>query len=80
MCRGTLPAYITQNGPELNVVTEAGVPSRAWSDWVNPANRIWIAALFQGAVFSPDGILIQFDNGTVWQRELPPPPPPHRHR
>lgn len=28
MCRGDLPAYVTQNGPELNLLTEAGVPSR----------------------------------------------------
>ena len=26
MCRGDLPAHVTQNGPELNVLTEAGVP------------------------------------------------------
>ena len=80
MCRGSFPAYVTQNGSELNLVTEAGLASRAWSDWVYPANRIWIAALGQGAVFSPDGMLIQFDSGIVWQRELPPPPPPPRRR
>jgi hypothetical protein len=27
-------------------------------------------ALNQGAVFSPDGMIIQFDRGTVWQRDL----------
>jgi len=81
MCRGNLPAYITQNGPELNLLTEAGVPSRAWPDWVYPATRIWIAAFGMGAVYSPDGMLIQFDNGTIWQRDLPPPPaPPSRRR
>jgi len=32
MCRGASPAYVTQNGPELNLLTEAGVPSRAWPD------------------------------------------------
>jgi len=79
MCRGSLPAYVTQNGPELNLLTEAGVPSRAWPDWYSPANRIWVDAFNESAVYSPDGMLIQFDNGTIWQRN-PPPPPPRRHR
>jgi len=81
MCRGDLPAYITQNGPELNLLTEAAVPSRAWPDWFYPASRIWVDAFNFGAVYSPDGMLIQFDNGTIWQRDVPPPPaPPRRHR
>jgi hypothetical protein len=31
-----------------------------------------------GALYSPNGFTLQFDNGTIWQRapELPPPPPP----
>ena len=78
MCRGSLPAYVTQNGTELNLLTEAGVPSRAWPDWYSPANRIWVDAFNESAVYSPDGMLIQFDNGTIWQRGLPPPPPPLR--
>jgi len=78
MCRGSLPAYVTQNGPELNLLTEAGVASRAWPDWYAPANRIWVDAFDESAVYSPDGMLIQFDNGTIWQRNLP--PPPRRHR
>jgi hypothetical protein len=80
MCRGDLPAYVTQNGPALNLLTEAGVPSRAWPDWYSPANRIWVDAFNESAVYSPDGMLIQFDNGTIWQRDLPPPPPPLRRR
>lgn len=80
MCRGEYQPYIIQNGPELNVVTEAGVPSRAWPDWFFPTTRIWIDALNQSAVYTPDGMLIQFDGGTVWQRDLPPPPPPARRR
>ena len=72
MCRGALPAYVTQNGPEFNLLTEAGVPARAWPDWFAPASRIWIDAFDQGAVYSPDGMLIQFDNGTIWHRGLPP--------
>jgi hypothetical protein len=78
MCRGQLPAFVTQNGPELNLVTEAGVPSRAWPDWYSPRSRIWIDAFHQSAVYSPDGMIIQFDNGTIWQRDLG--PAPHRRR
>ncbi len=78
MCRGDLPAYVTQNGTELNLLTEAGVPSRAWPDWFSPANRIWIDAFNMSAVYSPDGMLIQFDNGTIWQRDLGPAPPLRR--
>ncbi len=80
MCRGNMPAYITQNGTELNLLTEAEVASRAWPDWFYPANRIWIDAFNQSAVYSPDGMLIHFDNGTIWQRELLPPPAPLRRR
>ncbi len=74
MCRGDMLAVVTQNGPELNLTTEAGVPSRAWPDWFYPANRIWIDAYNISAVYTPDGMTIQFDNGTVWQRYVPPPP------
>jgi hypothetical protein len=73
-CRGNLPAHITQNGPALNLLTEAGIPARAWPDWYSPTSRIWIDAFNEGAVYSPDGMVIQFDNGTIWQRGLPPPP------
>jgi hypothetical protein len=72
MCRGNLPAHITQNGPELNVLTEAGQPSKAWPDAFWPANRIWVESLDQGAVYSPDGMLVQFDGGTIWRRYLGP--------
>jgi len=78
MCRGDALAYVTQNGPQLNLVTEAGVPSRAWPDWYAPATRIWIDTYNISAVYSPDGMLIQFDNGTIWQRYVPPPPLPLR--
>ncbi len=72
MCRGQLPAHVTQNGYEINLLTEAGVPARAWPDWFAPASRIWIDAFNQGAVYSPDGMVIQFDNGTIWHRGVPP--------
>jgi hypothetical protein len=83
MCRSGLvgfPAYITQNGPDLNLLNEVGEPARAWPDWFSPATRIWIDVQNQGAVYSPDGMFIQFDSGTIWQRDLGPPPPAPRHR
>jgi hypothetical protein len=75
-------AFITQYGWELNVVNDAGEPSRAW---VNYPGRIWIDTANEGAIYSPDGITLQFDRGTIWQRapELllaPPPPPPLSRR
>lgn len=76
-CRAGLvgnPAYVTQNGPDLNLLNEAGEAARAWSDWFSPATRIWIDAWNEGAVYSPDGMIIQFDNGTIWKRDLGPPP------
>ncbi|MDE1936761.1 hypothetical protein [Bradyrhizobium sp.] len=80
MCRGDRLAYVTQNGPALNLLTEAGVATRAWPDWYAPLNRLWIDVYDIGAVYTPDGMTIQFDNGTIWQRNLPPPPPPVRRR
>jgi hypothetical protein len=73
-CRGVDPAHVTQNGPSFNLVTEAGVAARAWPDWFAPASRIWVDAFNEGAVYSPDGMIIQFDNGAIWHRGLPPPP------
>ena len=70
------PAYVTQNGWDMNLLTEAGVPSRAWIDW---PGHIWIQNFQEGAIYSPDGMTIQFDRGTIWQRDLGLPPPP-RHR
>jgi hypothetical protein len=71
-CRGGNLAHITQNGPSFNIVTEAGVASRAWPDWYAPATRIWVDIYNISGVYTPDGMLIQFDNGTIWQRYLPP--------
>lgn len=67
-------AFVTQNGWQLNMVTEAGVPVRAWFDWYAPATRLWMDSLQQGAVYSPDGATIQFDRGAVWQRYTEPSP------
>ena len=68
-------SFITQNGWNLNVVNETGAASRAWVDY---PGHIWLERVNVGAIYSPDGIVLQFDNGTIWQRapELPPAPPP----
>jgi len=58
-------AFITQNGWQLNVLSDAGVPSRAWVDY---PGRIWVEQANQGAIYSPDGMTIQFDRGTIWRR------------
>ena len=68
------PAFVTQNGDQMNLVTETGVSYRAWPDLTAPFSRIWIDARNESAVYSPDGMRIQFDDGRVWQRYLGPPP------
>ena len=74
-------AYITQTEWQLNLVNEAGVGSRGWIDY---PGHIWAEAWNEEAIYSPDGMTIQFDRGTVWERVVavppPPPPPPPRHR
>jgi hypothetical protein len=40
--------------------------------------RGFIARANLGAIYSPDGMTIQFDNETIWQRALEAPPPPLR--
>jgi hypothetical protein len=81
LCRGPQGgfAFVTQNGWELNILNDAGEPSRAW---VNFPGRIWVDRANESAIYSPDGMTIQFDGGTIWQRvlELPPPPPPPPRR
>jgi hypothetical protein len=73
-CIATAPgsfAYVTQNGWSLNLVNEIGIPSRAWID---RPGHFWAENWNVGALYSPDGNTIQFDNGVVWQRYVPPPP------
>src|SRR5215468_5812688 len=65
-------AYITQSGLEMNIVNDAGMPSRGWMD---RPGRFWIERANMGANYSPDGATIQFDNGTVWQRDVGLPEP-----
>jgi len=59
------PAQISQFGTELHLVNEAGEPMRAWIDW---PGHIWVKYWDEGAVYSPDGMVIHFENGTIWQR------------
>jgi hypothetical protein len=66
------PAFVTQNGWNLNLVTETGESYRAWPDLATPYGRIWIEARNESAVYSPDGMRIQFDDGRIWQRDLGP--------
>jgi len=67
MCAAGPPAlaYITQTEWQMNLVNEAGIPSRAWIDY---PGHIWVQNWNEGAIYSPDGMIIQFDHGTVWQR------------
>jgi hypothetical protein len=61
------PAFVTQNGWDLNLVNEIGQPSRAWIDW---PGHIWVQSWNEGAVYSTDGMTIQFDIGTVWAKSV----------
>jgi hypothetical protein len=61
------PVFVTQNRWDLNLVNEMGQPTRAWVDW---PGHIWAESWNEGAVYSPDGMTIQFDNGTVWRRNI----------
>ena len=74
-CKGPGLAFVTQNTWDANLVNEVGESSRAWIDY---PGHLWAQAWNEGAIFTPDGLRIQFDNGAVWQRfvALPPPPPP----
>ncbi|HET8920523.1 MAG TPA: hypothetical protein VFN27_12680 [Xanthobacteraceae bacterium] len=68
-CAGGIvgPAFVTQNGWDLNLVNEIGQPSRAWIDY---PGHIWVQSWNEGAVYSTDGMTIQFDNGTVWAKNV----------
>jgi hypothetical protein len=57
--------YITQNGWSLNLVNETGQASRGYVDY---PGRIWAPDWNEGAIISPDGMMVQFDRGSVWRR------------
>jgi hypothetical protein len=54
------PAHIPQYGWNMNLLNEAGVPSRAWIDW---PGHLWAQEWNEGAIIAPDGMTIQFDRG-----------------
>jgi hypothetical protein len=79
-CAGGLQgqlAHVTQNGYNMNLLNEAGEPSRAWIDWYG---HIWAENWHEGALFTADGMTIQFDRGTIWQRDLGEPAAPATKR
>jgi hypothetical protein len=76
-CLGPGYAFITQQGWDMNMVNEAGIPTRAWVDY---PGHIWAENWREGAFFSPDGLTVQFDNGSVWHRIIPAPQPVQRAR
>ena len=43
-------AFITQNGWEINMVSDMGVASRAWFNWLG---RIWVERANEGAIIPP---------------------------
>jgi len=63
----TAPAFVTQNGSNLRLSTTGGQSTYAWVDY---PGHIWIEPWYEGALFSPDGMTIQFDRGAVWQRDI----------
>src|SRR5258708_16902617 len=65
-CRADNPAFVTQNGYELNLVNEAGASSRAWPDAFAPASRIWPDNWNMSPVYSPAAMAIHFANETIY--------------
>jgi hypothetical protein len=63
---------ITAYGWNLSLTNEVGQTTRAWID---VPGHIWIPALKEWAVYSPDGFTIQFNSGTVWVLLEPQPIP-----
>jgi hypothetical protein len=61
------PAFVTQNGSNLRLSTTTGISGHAWVDY---PGHIWVESWYEGAVYSPDGMTIQFDRGAVWQRDI----------
>ena len=66
-CTGPGAAFVAQNGRQLGLANEAGQQSKAWID---RPGRIWIQSWNEGAAYSSDGMTLQFDHGSVWQRDL----------
>ena len=60
-------ALVAQNGWQLSLTNEVSQHSRAWID---RPGRIWVQSWNESAAYSPDGMTLQFDRGTVWRRDL----------
>lgn len=60
-------AYVTQNGWNLRLSNPVGTATYAWVDY---PGHIWVENWHEGALYSPDGMAIQFDRGSVWQRDI----------
>ena len=71
-CAGASLARITAYGWNLLLTNELGQTTKAWIDW---PGHIWVPALNEGAVYSPDGFTIQFNRGSVWVLTDPQPLP-----
>jgi hypothetical protein len=71
-CSGTRLARIVARGWQLSLINEIGQAANGWIDW---PGHMWIPALAEGAVYSPDGFTIQFDRGRVWVLVNPEPIP-----
>lgn len=71
-CSGAGLGRIVAHGWELFLTNEIGQAFKAWIDW---PGHIWIPALNEGAVYSPDGYTIQFSRGSVWVLVDPEPIP-----
>jgi hypothetical protein len=62
-CAGARFGRIVAHGWELTLTNEIGQTAKAWID---RPGHIWVSALNEGAVYSPDGFTIQFNHGGVW--------------
>ena len=76
-CEGGRTGRIQTRGWDLTLINEAGRVAKAWIDW---PGHIWVPALNEGAVYSPDGLTIQFASGSVWVLVYPDPIPGSVHR
>ena len=61
-CAGVGVTQVVQRGRELTLTNGAGQASSAWINWPGHISTSWN----EGAVYSPDGFTIQFNNGSVW--------------
>jgi hypothetical protein len=71
-CAGPQVGRIVALGRQLVLAGPSGESIRAWIDW---PGHIWVPALNEGAVYSPDGFTIQFERGSVWVLVDPQPIP-----